>query len=144
MLSAMLAVSGCSSWSSFSIPDIRDDSRGHVDFLSRALVADGSARESMWRNTQPGKRSQDAQLRRALMQSVPGHSGYDPGAGEAALQLLLNEDPPSDIIAVARMRLAQLRTELRGAAECRQEVGQLKQRLSRVVNIERKLNQNGH
>jgi hypothetical protein len=137
LLSATLALSGCAQWGGLKI---RDDSRDHVEFLAQALAADTSAREQMWRNARLGGNSQNAQLRRALLQSVPAHSGYDPAASESALQGLVDSDPTTDAAAVARLRLAVLKTDVRSAAECRQEVTQLRQRLSQVVDIERKLN----
>lgn len=139
VLSLGLAASGCASWHLRSL--IGTD---HIDFLTRALAADAQTRETWWRNAPPAKQSQGAALDRALLQSVPGHSGYDPMAAESALNSLINEQMPSDMEAVARLRLAELKTERHAAAECRQENAQLKQRLSRVVEIERKLNSNGH
>jgi len=141
MLSAAMATSACTTVQDWGM--LRDDSPDYLEYLSRALTAEGSTRESMWRAAQGAGRSQSASLRRALMQSVPGHSGYDPASAETSLQSLLNDQPASDVAAVAKLRLAELKTEGRSAAECRQEVGQLKARLSQVVDIERKLNSNG-
>jgi hypothetical protein len=140
MLSATVMLSACSSW-----PLMTESTSDHLDFFARALSADPQKRESMWRDaSRSSHRSQGAALDRALLQSVPGHSGYDPNAAESALQALIDDGPPAAIDSIARMRLAELKTELRGVGECRQENAQLKQRLSRVVDIERKLNSNGH
>lgn len=141
MLSAAMSLSACAT-GGFHLRS--DRSSDHVELLARALSADAQTREKMWRDAAPATRSQSAALDRALLQSVPGHSGYDPNAAESALVALLNDLPPDDLEWVARMRLAELRTETRAGTECRQENAQLKQRLSRVVDIERKLNRNGH
>lgn len=131
MLSATLGLSACASWSPLLDPT------GEVDYLTRALRADNAAREQMWRGTVPSRGSEEAMLRRALMQSIPGHSGYDASAAEGALQTLIDDAPPGTA-SIARLRLAELQAD----QACRQEVTQLKQRLTRVVEIERKLN--GH
>lgn len=139
MLSVGASLSAC------GVFPLRTQSVGdHVDFLARALTADGQAREALWRNAPPASRSQDAALDRALLQSVPGHSGYDPQAAEAGLKDLINDGPPPALESLARLRLAEIKTEGRATVECRQENAQLKQRLSRVVDIERKLNSDGH
>ncbi len=146
MLSAAMSLSACSTVRDWTVHDwgvLRDDSPDYLEYLTRAMTAEGGTRESMWRAAQNAGRSQSAALRRALMQSVPGHSGYDPMTAETSLQSLLNDQPAADITAVAKLRLAELKTEGRATAECRQEVGQLKARLSQVVDIERKLNSNG-
>jgi hypothetical protein len=131
MLSAALMVSGCASWSPIVDPT------GNIDYLVRALRADASSREQMWRGTVPSGGSEEARLRRALMQSVPGHTGYEPAAAESALQRLA-DDGSGDIASVARLRVAEMKAD----QACRQEVTQLRQRLSRVVDIERKLHGN--
>jgi len=142
MLSAALGLSACSAMDGLHLRS--DRSSDHVELLARALAGDAQTREKMWRDAEPASQSQSAALDRALLQSVPGHSGYDPNAAESGLAALINDMPPSDLEWVARMRLAELKTEGRATAECRQENAQLKQRLSRVVDIERKLNSNGH
>jgi hypothetical protein len=139
MLSATVTLSACAGW-----PLLTESTTDHLDFFARALSADPQKRESMWRDASRASRSQGAALDRALLQSVPGHSGYDPNAAESAFQALIDDGPPAAVDSVARMRLAQLRAESRAVAECRQENAQLKQRLTRVVDIERKLNSNGH
>lgn len=136
-LSAAVLSTACSAWHP------RGDARDQLDLLTRALAADAPAREAMWRAAPAAQGPAGAQLGRALLQSVPGHSGSDPAAAEKSLQAILERDPPADVAAVARLRLAQLRTELRGAADCRQEVAALRQRLAQVVDIERNLNSNG-
>ena len=130
VLSALLG--GCSAWSS------RPEAVDPLEFLTQALEADGDAREQLWRQTDGGDGSDDAQLRAALLQSLPDHSGYDPAAARARLDALAAKGP-ADVSRVARLRLAQLS----GDHDCHREVAELKQRLARVVDIERRLNNPG-
>jgi len=131
-LSALLE--GCSAWSS------RLTAVDHLEFLTQALEADGRARELLWRQYDVNDDSDDAQLRAALLQSLPDHSGYDPVAARARLDALAAKQPGStDVASVARLRLAQLGDD----NDCRREVAELKQRLARVVDIERRLNNPG-
>jgi hypothetical protein len=77
-------------------------------------------------------------LRVALLQSVPHHSGYDPARAREQLDALASRSPASrDVAMVARLRLA----EMGETAACRSEATELRARLSRVVDIERRLNQ---
>jgi len=122
---------GCSAWSP------RAGAVDHVDFLAQALEADGRAREQLWQAHGAAADSDDEQLRAALLQSLPEHSGYDPAAARARLDALAAR--PGSAALVARLRLAQVANE----HECRTEVTQLKQRLARVVDIERRLNNPG-
>lgn len=131
-LSALLG--GCASWSS------RPEAADPLEFLTQALEADGDAREQLWRETDGGDGSDDAQLRAALLQSLPDHSGYDPAAARARLDALaVKQQGSADVARVARLRLAQLS----GDHDCHREVAELKQRLARVVDIERRLNNPG-
>lgn len=110
----------------------------HLGFLTRALDADPRGREALWRSYGHGGSSDDALLRIALLQSVPGHAGYDPAAARVRLDALAGQNPaPVDVAAVARLRLA----EMNETVECRNEATELRARLARVVDIERRLNQ---
>ena len=110
----------------------------HLAFLTRALDADAKGREALWRNYGHGDTSDDTQLRIALLQSVPGHAGYDPAAARMRLDALAAQSPaPLEVAAVARLRLA----EMNETVECRNEATELKARLARVVDIERRLDQ---
>jgi len=110
----------------------------HLSFLTRALDADPRGREALWRSYGHGDASDDTQLRIALLQSVPHHSGYDPAAARVRLDALAGQSPASvDVAAVARLRLA----EMGETVECRNEATELRARLARVVDIERRLNQ---
>ncbi len=135
LLSFVLICSGCASF-----PGWRPDARDHLDFLAQALTADSQTRETMWKALQNGDSSPNTKLRRALLRSIPGHSGYDPAAAEIHLASLMQQMPATDVGAVARARLAELRAD----AACRSEVDVLKLRLSKMVNIERQLKDDGH
>jgi len=135
MLSVLITLaSGCAAWSRHATAE------DHLTFLSQALDADARTRETLWRDF--GARatggSDDALLRVALLQSLPNHSGYDAAAARVRLDALASRNPVSvQVAAMARLRLA----EMGDSAECRDEVAQLKQRLARVVEIERRMNQ---
>lgn len=111
-----------------------------LEFLDHALSGSPAAREALWRETQAAGRSQETQLRLALLQSVPDHSGSDPAAAQRGLRQLLAQSPPQDLAAVARVRL----DELRASNQCVGETQELRRRLAQVVNIERDLDNRGH
>jgi len=109
----------------------------HLDFLVQALEADTRGREQLWRDFGAAAGSDDAQLRAALLQSMPDHSGYDADKARARLDALAVKQPGSAAVAsVARLRVAQMDEN----GDLRREVAELKQRLARVVDIERRLN----
>jgi len=110
----------------------------HIEFLAQALQSDPHGRDAMWRDLVGQDNSDDAELRAALLQSVPGHAGYDVAEARARLDALAAKNPASlEVASVARLRLSQLNE----GSQCRDEVAALKQRLARVVDIERRLNQ---
>jgi hypothetical protein len=87
------------------------DASDHLEYLVRALTADTQQRESLWQA--------------ALKEP------------EAELQDLLSHSPNADVAPVARARLEDLHL----VNGCRQEVEGLKRRLSKVADIERRLDQ---
>lgn len=109
----------------------------HLDFLVQALTADAPRRETLWQATLKDAPGEETSLRRALLRTVPGHSGYDMVAAETELQALLSQSPSVEVAPVARARLE----DLRAASACRTEVESLKKRLSKVADIERRLDQ---
>lgn len=124
---------GCAAWSSrhYSALD-------HIEFLTQALQSDARGRDTLWRNLVNGDGSDDSELRVALMQSVPGHAGYNIVEARARLDALAAKSPASlEVASIARFRL----THLNEGSQCRDEVAELKQRLARVVDIERRMNQ---
>lgn len=113
------------------------DAAEHLEFLAGALASEPAQREQLWQAAQrepPGAR---AALRQALLRTIAGHGGYDPIAAESELRGLLAQSPPADVAAVARARLEDLRV----ANACRNEVESLKRRLSKVADIEKRLDQ---
>jgi hypothetical protein len=110
-----------------------------VEYLTRALKASPTARRTLWNAARDHDGTPEAQLRLAVMQSLPGHDGYDPGAAKRRLQSLSGPGRPPDVSMVARLRLAELRDD----AICQGEIGKLQERLSQIVDIERSLYGNG-
>jgi len=109
----------------------------HLEYLARALAAEPSQRERLWQGAQQEPTGEEASLHRALLRTVAGHSGYDLAAAETELQGLLAQNPSADVGSVARARLEDLRV----ATACRLEVENLKRRLSKVADIEKRLDQ---
>lgn len=132
---AALALSGC------AVGPVHihrgPDAGDHLEYLVRALTADTQQKEQMWQDALKEPPGDVAALHRALLRTVPGHSGYDLAAAEAELQNILAGSPPADVAPVARARLEDLKL----ANGCRQEVEGLKRRLSKVADIERRLDQ---
>lgn len=138
LAAAALALSGC------AVGPVHihrgPDAGDHLEYLVRALTSDAQQKEAMWQAALKEPPSDQAALHRALLRTVPGHSGYDLAAAEAEFQDLLARSPPGDVATVARARLEDLRL----ANGCRQEVEGLKRRLSKVADIERHLDQERH
>lgn len=109
----------------------------HFAYLVRALNADNTDREEMWQDALQEKPGELAALHHALLRTVPGHSGWDPVQGESELQALLATSPSYHVGPVARARLADLRT----LNAYRHEVDRLKQRLSQVADIEKRMDE---
>lgn len=110
-----------------------------TQFLAAAVEAEPARREKLWHEARGAPRTADGRLRKAVLQSLPGHSGYDPDAAERSLKGLAAKDSPPDIGAVARIRLATLHTQ----TGCHDEVEALRKRLAAIADIERQLDRNG-
>jgi hypothetical protein len=106
-----------------------------LEFLARAMDGSTATREAMWREVQTAPHGPDNDLRLALLQSVPDHSGYDPVAAQRNLRALIAQDPPEHVSVLARVRL----DELRSSSQCLGETQDLRRRLSQVVDIERQI-----
>jgi len=113
------------------------DAADHLEYLARALVAEPAQREQIWQAALQDTPGPDAALHRALLRTVAGHSGYDPAQAQSELQALLAQKPDTEVAAVARARLEELRV----SNACRLEVENLKRRLSKVADIEKRLDQ---
>jgi len=135
---AAVLLGGCALQQSLTASRGTDD----LELLDRALTGSPAAREALWRQAQAATPGQDTQLRLALLQSVPDHSGYDPASAQRNLRGLLAQDPPADLAAVARVRLDELRAAS-SANQCLGENQELRRRLAEVVNIERQLDNRG-
>lgn len=103
-----------------------------VLFLTQALEAKPERREMLWRTYGDSDGSELSELHVALLQSLPDHSGFDPGAARRRLAVLLARKPRSDIAAVAQLRLDELKID----QDCRSDVAALRERLARMIEIE--------
>lgn len=134
---AVLALAGCAtSW-----PLHLDTfGQGPADYLVTALSADAKERDVLWQAAQREPAGPAGNLHRALLRSIPGSGVYDPAAAESALQELLTQNPTADVALVARARLE----DLHAIGACRSDVDDLKRRLSKVADIEKRLDQQRH
>jgi hypothetical protein len=127
-----LALGACTSWGPF----VHGGGPDPLTDLADVLGSDPGSRETMWLSARKDNSSPRAQLHTALLQSVPGHTGFDPGAAEHSLQALLTGDAPADVATAARARLA----ELKAAGNCQTRVEELRKQVTKIVEIERKMN----
>jgi hypothetical protein len=111
-----------------------------ADYLMRALTSDANGREAMWQAAEHETAGELASLHRALLRSIPGTTLYDPVAAEAALQELVSTKPSADVALVARARIE----DLHALNACRGDVENLKRRLSKVADIEKRLDRERH
>src|SRR5882757_4421424 len=124
-----LTISGCA-WIPLQLHAIPP-----LEYLSTALDATPDQREKMWRHARKGDGSRESELRIAVMQSLPGHTGYDAPAARRHLQALRGGAAPDEVAAVAQLRLAEMHAE----DALRDENQSLRQRLSQLVDIERSM-----
>ena len=113
------------------------EAEDHFAYLVRALNSDTEEREDMWKDAVKEKPGELASLHRALLRTVPGHSGSDLAQAEIELQGLLATNPSYHVAPVVRARLEDLRT----INVYRHEADQLKRRLSKVADIEKRMDQ---
>lgn len=124
---------------SFRLPS--DDVQTPLEMFAIASSSPGK-REALWRSVRHQQDASDAPLKRALLQSLPGHSGYDPDTARRRLSAI-SYSKNSEDAALARIRLSEISN---GSAsdDCRSEVHELRQRLDKIVDIERSLDRNGN
>lgn len=136
LMALLLSLGGCATQAGpgWSLP--LGQGPAPVEFLAQALQAGPAKRESMWQSVRNEEFSAEQQLRRALMQSLPQHSGYEPAAAQRQLRKLAARPLASELRALARLRLLQLED----GGQCQAEVRRLRQRMADVVDIERELN----
>lgn len=128
-----LGLSGCA-----ILPAVPGSAREQLEFMSNAMAATPGAREALWQSLRSsGGNSERTELHAALLQSIPDHSGYDPVAARKRLKTFLAQNPSPELASVARMRLA----DLDATASCRDEVLALRKRMTQVVDIERRQDQ---
>lgn len=136
-LAAITSLAGCSMQP--LQPITGSYAAGDLEFLDRALNSSPAVRDAMWHDTAAAEHTQNNQLRLALLQSVPDFSGYDPAAAQHSLRVLLTQNPPEEIAAVARVRLS----EIKNSNQCIGETQELRRRLAQVVDIERQIDNRG-
>lgn len=118
-----------------------DDVQTPLELFAIASSQPGK-REALWRSVRHRQDSNDTALKIALLQSLPGHSGFDPDTARRRLAAI-SYSRNSEDAALARVRLTEIGNG--GAAEdCRSEVRDLQQRLDKIVDIERSLDKNGN
>src|SRR6267142_3462184 len=100
-----MALSACTTWGPF----VHGGGPDPLSDLADVLASDPASREALWLAARKDNATPRAQLHTALLQSVPGHSGFDPGAAEHSLQALLSTEAPTDVATAARARLAELK-----------------------------------
>src|SRR3546814_12364479 len=71
--------------STFRLPS--DDMQTPLELFAIASSSPGK-REALWRNVRHQQESSENTLKRALLQSMPGHSGYDPGTARRRLSAI--------------------------------------------------------
>src|SRR3546814_6941291 len=81
---SMLMLSACSTMPTFRLPS--DDMQTPLELFAIASSSPGK-REALWRNVRHQQESSENTLKRALLQSMPGHSGYDPRSAEHKSEL---------------------------------------------------------
>lgn len=115
----------------------------HLDYWMAARASRGGERELLWQRARGSapRNAAAGELRLALLQSLDGHSGSDIPAAERRLRGLLARSPDAAVTAIARLRLAELQESRhwrRQAESSDQELAELKARLARLVDIERR------
>ncbi|MFP5305353.1 MAG: hypothetical protein ACLGI7_05955 [Gammaproteobacteria bacterium] len=112
-----------------------DMAMGPLTYWATAVDASTADRDSMW---QAAKRD-NIEWQLALLQSLPDYHRYDPDAARRGLKEVLARNPYGEVAALAQVRLADLATR----KACQSQVVELQRRLSDVIAIERKLDDNG-
>ena len=116
-----------------------------LDYLVEALDADTAQREALWQaitSDQVPNDDERHQLRRALLQSVPGHSGYAPGVAHRELAQLRNRSDYPGVAALAAIRMSALQAHWacdEQMALLKDRVAELEDNLARIADIERQL-----
>ena len=137
-----LLLSGCAILGSWAWPWERDAAppalplpslSNHLQMISAILDGDAERRQQLWFIHGPREQPAHERLYKAVLRSVPGHPGHNPVLADQQLQQIAADPEHPDLALLARIRLHGLREV--GAAGA--EVRTLKQRLERIVEIER-------
>lgn len=129
----MLLSSACAPLQLQSQPEPK--TRDALRFWVSAVEGDAVRREALWREARQSRSGWNT----AMLQSLPDSARYDPDSAEKGLRAALKRGLPEDEAALARLRLV----DLEGTRQCRDEVAQLRSRMSQIVNIETRI-ENGH
>lgn len=117
------------------MPATSDSARPQLDFIAQMMSASPADREEQWQALRSdGSDTDSVELRLALMQSIPDHSGYDPVSARRRLKTFIAHKPSPDLAAVARMRIG----ELDSSNNCHDELASMRKRMSQMVEIERR------
>src|SRR3546814_5265205 len=119
-LPILLMLSACSTMPTFRLPS--DDMQTPLELFAIASSSPGK-REALWRSVRHQQESSENTLKRALLQSMPGHSGYDPGTARRRLSAISYSKNTEDA-ALARIRLTEI-SNVRTSVDCRSEVHDL-------------------
>lgn len=100
-------------------------------YWARAVGADASKRGALIADAQRAK----ASWKLAMLRSLPGSQSRDAATSRAELRSLLRQGLPEDEAALTRLRIA----ELDQMGTCEADVDDLRDRLGRIVDIERQI-----
>lgn len=106
-----------------------------LTYWATAVDASTADRDSMWQ----AARRDDVEWQLALLQSLPDYHRYDPESARRRLKAVLERNPYGEVAALAQVRLADLASR----KACQSQVAELQRRLSDVIAIERRLDDNG-
>jgi ABC-type branched-subunit amino acid transport system substrate-binding protein len=130
-----LGLGGCAQMP-LSMPSaLPSGEHGALMFWDKAVQAGNTERNAMWRSAQ----SPDKAWQIALLQSLPDYTRYDPAAARSGLKKILAENDWDDVAAVARIRLADLKSD----RVCEERVAEFERRLNEVIAIEKRLDEHG-
>lgn len=131
-----------------------DDLRTPLEFFAYASITPDQ-REALLRDLRSRPTSEDSAVKLALLQSLPGSSAYEPGTARRRLSAISYSDN-AQYAALARLRLNEMggggaapaspvvASSSVNDAACRAEVQTLQDRLDKIVDIEKSLDNYGN
>lgn len=132
MLATSVCALGLGACAHLPMPQLQSE-HGALAFWDRAVQAGTSERNAMWRQAQ----TPDKAWQIALLQSLPDYNRYDPAAARSGLKKALTESRWDDVAAVARIRLADMKSD----RVCEERVSEFERRLNEVIAIEKRLDE---